>query len=176
MGYEMVRMIKEYSYESSILDDFNYYERRQEEFIDYKSHQYSNNIPSQNPQNSQSFSPIVNPQGIGNQVNPQLHQKINIIQNPNTQSNNFTNKREFKNNPNVINSSSNSGMSEMTTSSMPSSMNNTITSGMGNVNMPISNQNPQNFNLGQFYNMRNFNPGKGNVESQDNDFLRDQDN
>jgi len=43
IGNEMVRIIKEYNYESSILDDFSFYEKKQEQIIENKNVQVNMN-------------------------------------------------------------------------------------------------------------------------------------
>jgi hypothetical protein len=87
IGYEMVRMIRDYPYESSILDDFTYYEKKQDELLEYKNYQISNmqnngnsNMPNLN--NMQQMNSQAQSQSMSNSQQPQ--QKINIIQNPNS--------------------------------------------------------------------------------------------
>lgn len=118
-GMEALKIFKEYPYESSILDDFQFYEKKQGNFAVYPQQQgqqsYYNNMGnmgnnninnSPNHQNMQNFSNIKTPQnynqfnvGQQNIVNEDFYQKINMkeFSNSNNSNNtmiNFNNKNQ----------------------------------------------------------------------------------
>lgn len=91
IGFEMVRIIKEYPSDSSILDDFAYYEKKQEELVDYKNYNQANQNFNQNeyPKNQVS-NPYHN-----NQYMQAGKPKMTIIQNPHHQQKNPINNQQM---------------------------------------------------------------------------------
>ena len=80
LGYEMVKMIRDYPYESSILDDFAYYEKKQIDLIDYKNVSIPNQHPNFNIQPRQNLNNNIQQQQ--SHVQQTTKPKITIIQNP----------------------------------------------------------------------------------------------
>jgi len=100
----MVRMIKDYCCESSVMDDFNFYEKKQEELMESKNYHLKmnmgENMGNNNfnnygnyPNNTNTYNIHMNMQNTNNmQLNTNFMPpnnnhvqmpKINIIQNPN---------------------------------------------------------------------------------------------
>jgi hypothetical protein len=103
IGHEMLKMIMEYPYESSILDDFAFYDQRQEELMEYKNQQQQQQLydPRMHGEKNMVYG-LEQSQGMnynqgGNfplkqQMQMQMplnmnQQKMNIIRNPNTSMN-----------------------------------------------------------------------------------------
>jgi len=112
---EALKIFKEYPYESSILDDFQFYEKKQGNFSVFPQQQpqqpyYNNmgnsNVNPQNMQNMQNFSNLKTPQNFNqynmpqpNVSNEDFYQKINVKEfshnnNTNNTMMNFNNKNQ----------------------------------------------------------------------------------
>ena len=112
---EALKIFKEYPYESSILDDFQFYEKKQGNFSVFPQQQpqqpyYNNmghsNVNPQNMQNMQNFSNLKTPQNFNQYNMPQptasnddFYQKINMKEfshnnNTNNTLMNFNNKNQ----------------------------------------------------------------------------------
>ncbi len=115
---EALKIFKEYPYESSILDDFQFYEKKQGNFSVFPQQQpqqpYYNNMGNsnvnpqniQNMQNMQNFSNLKTPQNFNqynmpqpNVSNEDFYQKINVKEfshnnNTNNTMMNFNNKNQ----------------------------------------------------------------------------------
>ena len=112
---EALKIFKEYPYESSILDDFQFYEKKQGNFSVFPQQQpqqpyYNNmgnsNVNPQNMQNMQNFANLKTPQNLNQYNMPQptasnddFYQKINMKEfshnnNTNNTMINFNNKNQ----------------------------------------------------------------------------------
>jgi hypothetical protein len=112
---EALKIFKEYPYESSILDDFQFYEKKQGNFSVFPQQQpqkpYYNimgnsNVNPQNMQNMQNFANLKTPQNLNQYNMPQptasnddFYQKINMKEfshnnNTNNTMINFNNKNQ----------------------------------------------------------------------------------
>jgi len=113
---EALKIFKEYPYESSILDDFQFYEKKQGNFSVFPQQQpqkpYYNimgnsNVNPQNMQNMQNFANLKTPQNLNQYNMPQptasnddFYQKINMKEfshnnNTNNTMINFNNKNQI---------------------------------------------------------------------------------
>jgi hypothetical protein len=112
---EALKIFKEYPYESSILDDFQFYEKKQGNFSVFPQQpvqqQYYNNMgnANANPQNMQNFANLKTPQNFnqynmpqGNVSNEDFYKKINMNEFPQHNNTNNTMINFNNKNPNLM--------------------------------------------------------------------------